>query len=80
MALKLLTDKERAFLIDLKEVLLKHDVSIDAVSDENSNGCAWLYITFFKISPAGYRNPDYDHGWDRIEDGVDASDIEKMLK
>jgi hypothetical protein len=45
--MKILTDKERAFLIDLEEVLRKHDVSIDAISDENSNGCAWLEISFF---------------------------------
>ena len=78
--IKILTDKERAFLIDLKEVLQKHDVSINAMSDENADGYAWLDITFFKQSSAGYRDPDYSHGWDKIEDGIDASDIDKMLK
>lgn len=78
--IKILTDKERAFLIDLKEVLQKHDVSINAMSDENADGYAWLDITFFKRSTAGYRDPDYSHGWDKIEDGIDASDIDKMLK
>ena len=78
--IKILTDKERLFLIDLKEVLQKHDVSINAISDENADGYAWLDITFFKQSSAGYRDPDYGHGWDRIDDGIDASDIDKMLK
>lgn len=73
-----MTAKEIAFLNDFKEILSKHDVFIEAVSDENSNS-AWLRIGFMKWTKGGFHDVDYDYGIDRIDDYIDAGEIRKLL-